>query len=58
MKKVLAINSSVRKNNTYNLLKKIEKKLGEKNIILDIINLADYNISECIGCELCITKDI
>jgi len=58
LKKVLAINSSVRKNNTFNLLKKIEKKLNEKDITLDIINLTDYNISECIGCELCITKDI
>ncbi|GAA0717329.1 flavodoxin family protein [Clostridium malenominatum] len=58
MKKVLAINSSIRKNNTFNLLKKIEKKLNEKDIMVDFINLKDYNIKECVGCELCITKDI
>ena len=56
MKKVLAINSSIRKNNTFNLLKMIEKKLNEKDILVDFINLKDYNIKECVGCELCITK--
>lgn len=58
MKKVLAINSSIRMNNTFNLIKKIEKKLNDKDITVDIINLKDYNIKECIGCELCITRNI
>ena len=57
MKKVIAINSSYRNKNTYNLLNKIKKKLEEDNIIVDVINLKDYNIKECVGCELCITKD-
>lgn len=56
MKKVIAINSSARKNNTYGLLKRIEKKLNEKDISVDILNLKDYNIKECVGCEMCITK--
>ena len=58
MKKVLAINSSMRMINTFNLIKKIEEKLNDKDITVDIINLKDYKIRECIGCELCITKNI
>ena len=56
-KKVLAINSSKRKKNTYNLLVQIKEQLKEINIDVDIINLYDYTIKDCLGCESCILKD-
>lgn len=54
--KVLAVNSSRRKVNTYKLLKEIQEILQEENIETDIINLYDYTIKPCVGCELCILK--
>ncbi|GKX31206.1 hypothetical protein SH1V18_36860 [Vallitalea longa] len=56
-KKVLAINSSKRKKNTYKLLTDIKKQLEDINIDVDIINLYDYTIKECLGCESCILKN-
>jgi len=56
LKRVIAINSSFRQNNTFGLLKKIEHRLNDKGVTVDIINLKDYNIKECVGCEGCITK--
>lgn len=50
-KKVLAINSSLRKMNTYGILEKLKNELRQKQINVDIINLFDYDIKECIGCE-------
>jgi multimeric flavodoxin WrbA len=55
MKKVIAINSSRRKKNTYNILQQIKARLTE-DIQVDIINLSDYQIKECVGCENCIRK--
>lgn len=55
-KKVLAINSSKRKKNTYGLLEQMKNQLGEKNIEVEILNLFDYEIQECSGCEICLTK--
>lgn len=57
MKKIVAINSSKRKENTYNLLIKIKEKLLKEEMEVEIINLFDYNISECRGCFNCIVKD-
>jgi len=57
MKKIVAINSSKRKENTYNLLIKIKEKLLKEEMEVEIINLFDYNISECRGCFNCIAKD-
>lgn len=54
MKNVIAINSSNRKKNTYSTLKKIEKILNKQDINLEIINLYNYKINECIGCMKCI----
>ncbi|MCT4688938.1 flavodoxin family protein [Vallitalea sp.] len=56
-KKVLAINSSKRKRNTYGLLIDIKDQLKKINIEVEIINLHDYNIEICTGCESCILKD-
>lgn len=63
IKRVLAINSSRRKMNTYGILEQLKNELEQRDIIVDIINLFDYNIKECLGCEqclrgkLCIHKD-
>jgi len=55
-KKVLAINSSKRKKNTFNLLKQLKEQLHIKNIEVNIINLFDFDIKECLGCEKCLRK--
>ena len=54
MKKVLVINGSARKGRTYQLLKNIIEKLPYES---EIVNLKDFNINECLGCEVCIKKD-
>lgn len=56
MIKVLAINSSNRKMNTYQLLTQVEDILNNKNIQVEIINLFNYDIKSCIGCEHCLVK--
>ena len=52
--KVVVINSSMRKGRTYELLNNIIQKL---NYDIEIINMKDYNIKYCNGCEVCIKKD-
>lgn len=54
MKKILLINSSNRKNNTYNLLLSIEKLLINKGFSTEIISLKDYKLNFCHGCEICV----
>lgn len=56
MKKVLLINASNRKKNTYNLLTSIEKILENKGYETELITLYDYKIDFCKGCEVCILK--
>jgi multimeric flavodoxin WrbA len=53
-KKVIAINSSRRRQNTYGILQKLKEGLEQKHIEVDIINLFDYEIKECLGCEQCL----
>jgi multimeric flavodoxin WrbA len=53
-KKVIAINSSRRKKNTYGILQKIKEDLIQRDIEVDIINLFDYEIKDCLGCEQCL----
>ena len=55
-KKVLAINSSKRKQNTYGLLEQLQKQLYEKNIEVELLNLFDYDIQACTGCEICLRE--
>lgn len=54
MKTIIAINSSRRKMNTYNFMKSAEKELNKHNMQLKIINLFDYDLKECNGCEMCV----
>lgn len=56
MKKILLINSSNRKRNTYKLLISIENILRNKGYETELINLHDYKIDFCKGCEVCILK--
>ena len=56
MKKILLINSSNRKKNTYNLLLSIEKLLRKEGFSTEIICLKDYKIDFCHGCEVCVMK--
>lgn len=52
--KVIAINSSRRKKNTYKVLSNVKEVLKEDGIECEIIHLFDYDIKPCIGCEKCI----
>lgn len=56
-KKVLMINGSARKKNTYNILLQIEQILKNHGIESEILNLFDYTIEHCKGCELCVTHE-
>jgi len=56
-KRVIAINSSKRKKNTYGILKELKEKFKEQDIDLDILNLFEYNITPCVGCESCVRFD-
>lgn len=56
MKKILLINGSNRKKNTYSLLLSIEKILKSKGYETELITLNDYKIQFCKGCEVCILK--
>lgn len=54
--KVVAINSSKRKRFTYGLLCEIKEILNSEGIEVEIINLYDFDIKDCNGCEVCILK--
>lgn len=56
MKKVVLINSSKRKQNTYKILAQIKNYLDKESINCEIINLHEYDIKRCIGCETCLRK--
>lgn len=53
---ILAINSSRRKKNTYKIISQVKEILSEEAISVEIINLFDYDIKPCIGCENCLLK--
>ncbi len=55
--KVLLINTSNRKKNTFNLLSSIGSLLNETGFDTEIISLKDYKLEFCSGCECCILKD-
>ena len=56
--KVLMINGSYRKNHTYNVLLQTAEILKKRDIETEIINLYDYNIKDCTGCDdPCILQD-
>lgn len=54
MKSVLIINGSIRKKSTYSLLKRIESYFDEFEV--ELINIKDYDIKPCTGCENCMRK--
>lgn len=53
-KKILMINGSARKKNTYKVLLKVEQILKSHNFEVEIINLFDFEIKNCVGCEICV----
>lgn len=57
-KKVLLIDSSNRRKNTYNVLLQIEKILKSRGFETEILNLFDYEIKDCVGCEICVTESV
>ena len=58
-KKVLMINGSSRKKNTYNILVQITQILQKHDIESEIFNLFDYEIKDCTGCdEVCIQQGV
>jgi Multimeric flavodoxin WrbA len=54
-KSILIINSSFRKKNTYSVLSQIEQLLKKHDYEVEMVNLFDYKIENCIGCKKCIT---
>lgn len=56
MLNIIAINSSKRKMNTYGIILQVKEILKNQNINVEIINLFDYDIKPCIGCENCLIK--
>jgi multimeric flavodoxin WrbA len=56
LKKVVAINGSPRKRHTQGLLEQISALLAVDGIDVTVINLYDYHISACAGCEVCMRK--
>lgn len=58
MKRVIALNASNRKKNTYHILEILKDKLIKFDIDMDIVNLNELNINKCTGCEGCLRNDI
>jgi multimeric flavodoxin WrbA len=55
--KVLMLNGSNRKKNTYNVLVQIGQVLKEHAVETEILNLFDYEIKDCAGCdEFCVER--
>lgn len=56
---IVVINGSKRIGNTYKFIKKIEQYYTSENenIKFSYINLGEYNINACLGCETCIIMD-
>ena len=54
LKKVVAINGSPRKASTLKLLNEIAEQLETHLIQVTILNMGDYQVDDCIGCEVCI----
>ncbi|MCP4536671.1 MAG: flavodoxin family protein [Chloroflexi bacterium] len=56
MKHVVAVNGSPRKAATHRLLIEAADLLKAQQIQVTMINLGDYQIDDCTGCEICIRK--
>ena len=56
-KKILMINGSARKKNTYNILLQMAQLLKARGIESEILNIFDYTIRDCEGCDnICIRQ--
>lgn len=55
--KLLAINGSPNKRNTYALLEALVEEAKKLGAEAEILNLADYNINPCKGCDACLKGD-
>ena len=55
--KVIAINGSGRKKNTHSVLVEVADLLKNHDIKTEILNLNDFNIKQCQGCEVCMRSD-
>ncbi|NLU25052.1 MAG: flavodoxin family protein [Clostridiales bacterium] len=56
MKKVVALLGSKRRVNTYALLMQIKDLLAENDIDLEILELYRFQIKDCAGCTVCVSK--
>jgi multimeric flavodoxin WrbA len=56
LKHVIAINGSPRKKKTLALLEKITTHLETYQVQTTVLNLGDYQIGDCTGCEACILR--
>lgn len=56
MKKVVALLGSKRRGNTYHLLIQIKALLAENDVDLEIIELYRFEIKDCAGCTVCVSK--
>ena len=54
--KIVILMGSPRKQDSLNVCKEIESRLGAKNFTYDYIFLKDYEIQDCRGCGLCFKK--
>ncbi|MCS7129854.1 MAG: flavodoxin family protein [Archaeoglobaceae archaeon] len=55
--KLLAINGSPNKRNTYALLEALVEEAKKLGADAEILNLADFTINPCKGCDRCIRED-
>lgn len=56
MTSVLIVNGSPRRKHTFELCQEIAGVLGRQGIEASVLNLGDYDIRDCAGCEACITR--
>ena len=47
--KILGMNCSPRKVNSYGILKMMQKSIGNPDVEMEILNLGDYKIKQCLG---------
>lgn len=55
-KHVIALNAARQKRNTYSLLTQIQALLALQDISVEIVNLHDVDIHDCLGCLHCLEK--
>ncbi len=55
---VLALNASRQKRNTYTLIAQIADLLRPQGIDVEIVNLHDFDIADCLGCLRCLHEGV